>query len=172
MAALLCLQNRTGGSPPMGGGFFNQHNGDFCISRDKPLQNSMHGKVLKGHDCTTWLKPIRAVGRGFIPGTTKIESTGLQPLQNSMQGKVSKGHDCTTWQKPIRAVGRGFIPGTTSIESTGLQPLQSSMHGKVLKGHDCTTWQKTHKCGRPGIHPRYNVNRIDCALATATVPTK
>ena len=34
MAALLCLQNRTGGSPPMGGGFFNQHNGDFCISRD------------------------------------------------------------------------------------------------------------------------------------------
>ena len=35
MAALLCLQNRTGGSPPMGGGFFNQHNGDFCISRDK-----------------------------------------------------------------------------------------------------------------------------------------
>ena len=35
MAALLCLQNRTGGSPPMGGGFFNQHNGDFCISRDR-----------------------------------------------------------------------------------------------------------------------------------------
>jgi hypothetical protein len=36
MSALLCFQNRTGGSPPEGGGFFNQHYGDFCISRDTP----------------------------------------------------------------------------------------------------------------------------------------
>src|ERR1035441_10609934 len=34
MAALLCLQNRTRDSPPQGGGFFSQHNWDFCISRD------------------------------------------------------------------------------------------------------------------------------------------
>jgi len=34
MAALLCLQNRTGGSPPEGGGLFVQHKVDFCISRD------------------------------------------------------------------------------------------------------------------------------------------
>jgi hypothetical protein len=34
MSASLCFQNRASGSPPVGGGFFNQHYGDFCISRD------------------------------------------------------------------------------------------------------------------------------------------
>jgi len=50
MAALLCLQNRTGGSPPMGGGFFNQHNGDFCISRGQ--RQRYHPQIL----CLFWLK--------------------------------------------------------------------------------------------------------------------
>jgi hypothetical protein len=45
--ALLCLQNQTDGSPPEGGGFFNQHYGDFCISRDRPkdltkVQQTVH----------------------------------------------------------------------------------------------------------------------------------
>ena len=87
MSASLCFQNRASGSPPVGGGFFNQHYGDFCISRDKMrFGNYEPGRfawVLQ------YVRPLEDVGpvRGFQrlwnwPGIAK---PSVQPALAGLQ---------------------------------------------------------------------------------------
>ena len=47
MSAPLCLQNRTGGSPLLSGGFFNQHYRDFCMGGDTFAIVSVWGLLPK-----------------------------------------------------------------------------------------------------------------------------